>query len=57
MGMFAPVYRPPDASMAAAEPEPEGELAALRAEVERLRTALAEAQADSGTKGKKADKP
>ena len=57
MGMFAPFYRPPDASMAAAEPEPEGELAALRAEVERLRTALAEAQADSGTKGKKADKP
>ncbi len=52
MGMFAPFYRPPDASMSATPPEPEAEIDTLRAEVERLRQALAEAQAQA-----KANKP
>ena len=50
MGMFAPFYRAPDASMSGTPSEPQAEVDILRAEVERLRKALAEAQA-------KADKP
>lgn len=45
MGMFAPFYRAPDASASASEPEPAAEVDTLRAEVERLRQALAEAEA------------
>ena len=50
MGMVAPFYRAPDASMSGTQSEPAAEVDMLRAEVERLRKALAEAQA-------KADKP
>jgi polyhydroxyalkanoate synthesis repressor PhaR len=54
MGMFAPFYRAPDAPAPTQEhPEgnadPEREIAVLRAEVERLRQALTEAQAQIST--------
>lgn len=44
MGMFAPFYRAPDAPGAVPETQAEREIAALRAEIERLRQALAEAK-------------
>ena len=50
MSLYAPFYRPPDATTPAGETEPEVEVNTLRAEVERLRQALAEAQADKSAK-------
>lgn len=47
MGMFAPFYPLPDATTPSGEANPEPEVAALRAEVERLHKALAEAQVQS----------
>ena len=44
MGMFAPFYPLPDATTPPGEANPEPEVTALRAEVERLHKALAEAQ-------------
>ena len=44
MGMFTPFYRPSDAPTSDSEVDPEREITALRAEVERLRQALADAQ-------------
>ena len=44
MGMFAPFYPTPDATTPPGDANPEPEVATLRAEVERLHKALAEAQ-------------
>ena len=50
MSLYAPFYRAPDATTPAGEAEPEVEVNTLRAEVERLRQALAEAQAGKSAK-------